>query len=160
MKHGEYYFFWDGPFSNWHPASFEYQGHRFANSEQAFMWRKAKYFNDHVIADKMLRETDPSKVKALGRKVTFYDDKAWSEVRYDIMVDVNLAKFSQNLELRDFLIAHSHLEIVEASPVDTIWGIGLTESAARKVTKDEWQGLNLLGIAMNEVADLLKTPVA
>ncbi len=147
-----YTFFWNGPFSNWYPAEFTYKGLNFLNSEQAFMWEKAMFFNDVVIADKILKTNYPDDAKALGRLVSGYDD-SWDDVRYKFMLDICIEKFSQNIILREELLSKSNF--VEASPYDCIWGIGMGQSEEGINDPNNWKGLNLLGKVLDEVKYLL-----
>ena len=68
----------------------------------------------------------------------------------------NLAKFSQNEHLRQALFATGNRSMVEASPSDTIWGIGLHENAARRQEPERWPGLNLLGQVLDRVREKLR----
>lgn len=150
----KYKFFWNGPFSNWHPANFTYKGIDFANSEQAFMWEKAMFFGDKETADEMLKTTNPGEVKRLGRIVSGYDDNAWANVRYKFMLDVCVQKFSQNEDLKSELLKNDNY--VEASPYDKIWGIGMMEGDNGIEDPKNWKGLNLLGKVLDEVKTLLR----
>lgn len=94
-------------------------------------------------------------MKKLGRKVRNYDDSIWKEKRYDVVVKGNIAKFSQNEKLRSFLLSTGSKILVEASPKDTIWGIGLEESSPDALSPRKWQGENLLGFALMEVRDII-----
>ena len=154
-------FFWSGWPSNWHPSIFtaKYEGkeYEFHNAEQYFMFVKAKTFGDDEIAERIINEgKDPKVAKALGREVKNYDDKVWNEKRYQVMVDANLYKYSQNEELKELLL-NPELEgkhFVEASPLDGIWGIKCGETEALD-DESNWNGLNLLGQALDEVRDKL-----
>ena len=148
-------FFWGSEFSNWYECEFDYKGHRFKNSEQAFMWEKAMYFNDTEIAEKILATPSPNQNKKLGRQVKGFNSDQWLLVCLDIMVAVNYAKFSQNSSLSDILSWTGTLTIVEASPYDTIWGIGLHWEDDRVLNESEWRGLNYLGKALMEVRNML-----
>jgi len=147
----KYTFFWKGPFSNWHPAEFTYKDHFFKNSEQAFMWEKAMTFEDHETANKILKTESPKDAKDLGRLVKGYNDKIWEEVRYDYMFDVCMQKFLQNDKLKEKLLSCQNF--VEASPYDTIWGIGMGENEPGIENPKNWKGLNLLGQVLDEVRD-------
>ncbi len=138
-------------FSQWYPSVFEVDGYTYQNAEQFMMAQKAKLFEDDEIFEKILKAENPKKVKALGRLVKNYNEEMWLERRFEIVVQGNLAKFSQNLDLKQFLLNTSDSVIVEASPVDKIWGIGLAtedENAERPLL---WNGLNLLGFALMDV---------
>lgn len=117
------------------------------------MWQKALIFGDTNIADMIIKTESPENAKFLGRKVANYDDVYWSTIRYQVMVNVLKHKFALP-KFAEILKEHAHLELVEASPYDTIWGIGLGEYDDRASDKNQWQGLNLLGKALNEVAQL------
>jgi ribA/ribD-fused uncharacterized protein len=155
-------FFWGEFPSNWHPARFvvERDGKEleFFNSEQYFMYEKAVMFGDEVTAMRILFEgKDPKKAKTLGRQVKNYDDKIWEKVRYQIMVYANMHKYLQNKELRELLLNKEFdgKKFVEASPFDGIWGIKCDEATALD-DESNWNGLNLLGKALDEVRSILK----
>ena len=159
--------FWGEWPSNWYPAEFdvevlingEKQTKHFFNSEQYFMYMKAIVFGDYDTAEKILKTKDPKKAKALGREVKNYDDKVWNEMRYKIMVDANKAKFGQNKELADLLTSEEFKGkgFVEASPVDGIWGIRMSEDDPLADDETNWRGTNLLGKALDETRDWLLT---
>lgn len=140
FKPGDLY----GEFSNWYLCDFSYKGQDFISSEQALMWRKAKMFGDENIAEKILQTTSQGQIKKLGRQVKNYDDKKWAEARYDIMVEILHEKFSQNKELEATLLSTVGMELYEASPYDSIWGIG-------SASTDCINGQNLLGKALMQV---------
>ncbi len=145
----KYKFFWGGPFSNWYPARLNYKGQSFENSEQAFMWEKANHFKDNETAAKVLITPNPRDNKALGRLVKNFSNTEWEKVRFDYMYEVCLAKFTQNENLKKELFANENF--VEASPVDTIWGIGMKEGQEGIEDPTNWKGLNLLGKVLEKV---------
>ena len=149
-------FFWGSEFSNWHHCEFTYKGHDFKNTEQAFMWEKAMYFNDQEIADEILITPSPSSNKGLGRAVKNFDPKTWLVDGYPIMVAVNLSKYFQNEDLKKILLRTGDKILVEASPYDTIWGIGLKESDNDVLDESKWKGKNLLGKALMDVRNHIK----
>lgn len=158
----KYIYFWGEWPSNWFPCFFNatYDGkeYKFYNSEQYFMFIKAMTFGDVEIANEIIaRGKNPKTAKALGRKVKNYDDKVWNEKRYQVMVDANMLKFSQSKMLTQLLF-NKELKgkhFCEASPLDTIWGIGVGEHEALD-DKSNWKGQNLLGKALDEVREKLK----
>ena len=80
----------------------------------------------------------------------------WVAARYQIVVEGNLCKFreSGNKGLRERLLGTGERMIVEASPLDRIWGVGFGEKRALSV-KQSW-GLNLLGRALMDVRRILR----
>lgn len=151
----KYVFFWGSELSNWYDCKFTHKGIPFKNSEQAFMWEKAKFFNDEETAHKILITPNPSENKALGRKVKGFDADIWSKVSYDIMFAVNFEKFNQNHDLKYILLSTDDKIIVEASPYDKIWGIGLYWDTDDCLDEANWDGLNLLGKALMDVREIL-----
>lgn len=137
--------------SQWFPVPFELEGHHYDNTEQYMMAQKAKLFEDHDIFSKILQTGNPKEIKALGRLVKNYSNEKWLKHRFDIVVQGNLAKFSQNEMLKHFLINTGDRVLVEASPVDKIWGIGVAEQDESSEKPLLWNGLNLLGFALMEV---------
>jgi ribA/ribD-fused uncharacterized protein len=115
------------------------------------MAAKARIFGDKDIEQQIMRTLDPRELKALGRKVSNYDEDTWVAKRNKVMFDGCLAKFSQNKELYEALLKTGSLHIVEASPSDAIWGIGLAQDDPRALDPAQWLGLNLLGNALMRV---------
>lgn len=151
------FFYTEWP-SNFCKTSFEWEAfgekHRFFCTEQAFMWAKAKFFKDDETAEKILaEEIDPMICKRLGREVKNYDDNAWDEVRYDMMLKPNIEKFRQDEILKKKIIdpKFDGLTFVEASPYDRIWGCGLSMSDPKILNEKNWTGRNLLGKVITEV---------
>lgn len=142
-------------FSQWFPASFTINDVTYPTAEHYMMAEKARLFNDIETLSKILNAKTPAQAKALGREVKSYDDQLWIENRFDIVVTANLAKFEQNTDLKTFLISTSNRILVEASPVDKIWGIGLAQDHPDAHQPMLWQGLNLLGFALMKVRDWL-----
>lgn len=158
----KYVFFWGDWPSNWFKCKFEaeHKGktYTFYNSEQYFMFIKAVTFGDEEIAKEIVAKgKDPKIAKALGRKVKNYDDNIWNEMRFNVMVDANMLKFSQNEDLKRLLLnkGFNGKNFVESSPYDQIWGIGVGESEALD-DQSNWNGLNLLGKVLDEVREKLK----
>jgi len=149
-------FFWGEEFSNWYDCEFMYKGHKFYNSEQAFMWEKAKFFNDEEIANKILNTSNPSIAKKLGRHVKNFNSETWLNPGYQFMVDVNVEKYTQNEDLKIKLQSSGTKMLVEASPFDTIWGIGLREDNDAVLNENNWKCLNLLGRALMDVRNIIK----
>jgi ribA/ribD-fused uncharacterized protein len=100
--------------------------------------------------------SNPWAAKQLGRRVRGFVEKQWIDARYSFVVRGNLAKFTQNPPLGEFLVKTARTVLVEASPVDRIWGIGLAADDERAVNPEQWRGLNLLGFALMEVRQKLQ----
>ncbi|KVP75120.1 NADAR family protein [Burkholderia ubonensis] len=144
-------------YSNWHPAKFVAEsGQAFDNSEQFMMWAKACIMGDLEMAAKMLTVSDPKTLKAMGRQVQNYQEALWVMYRRSVMVHGCYLKFCQNPAMKAQLLATGDRILVEASPDDVIWGIGLEESDPRCLDRQQWKGLNLLGEALMVVRALLR----
>ncbi|MEQ1512310.1 MAG: NADAR family protein [Lysobacteraceae bacterium] len=142
-------------FSQWYASAFVVDDARYATAEHWMMAEKARLFGDDAALAQVFAKDDPGAAKAAGRTVRGFDDALWVRHRFDIVVAGNLAKFSQHLPLRDFLLATGDQVLVEASPVDQVWGIGLAAGDPRAQDPMRWQGLNLLGFALMAVRDAL-----
>lgn len=138
-------------FSQWFEASFEVEGQRYPTAEHFMMAEKARVFGDFETRASILSARSPDEAKTLGRRVKGFDDATWDQARFDIVVRANEAKFSQNPGLQAFLLGTGDRVLVEASPVDPIWGIGLAANDERALQPHQWCGLNLLGFALMEV---------
>jgi len=150
-----FFFTEKSPFSQWYPCAFTVEGIAFTCAEQFMMHGKALLFGDHEIAKQVLAAAHPKQHKALGRKVTPFDDVLWKAKRVEIVKAGSRAKFTQNEELRALLLATKGTELVEASPYDRIWGIGLAATDPRAQDPNTWRGQNLLGKILTELRDEL-----
>lgn len=142
--------------SNWHESTFVINGITFNCAEQYMMYSKAMMFGDKYIADKVLKSVYPREQKALGRKVRNFDNAVWEEKRLYVLYQGCLAKFQQNEELKQKLLSTGGLHLAEASPYDTIWGIGLDEEHQDATNPQKWKGLNLLGVVLMRVRKTLQ----
>ncbi len=143
-------------FSQWFPFEFEENGIKYKTAEHYMMAGKAKLFNDHDALEQILIAETPNQAKSLGRKVKNFDPKIWNEHKYEIVKQGNLLKFSQNNKFKEFLLSTNDKILVEASPYDKIWGIGMLETDPRAESPLQWNGENLLGFALMEVRDELR----
>ena len=158
----KYIFFWGhraqkdgtvgkGCFSQWWPSPFELEGVQYASAEHYMMAEKARLFGDEASRLAILQAATPAAAKKLGAQASGFVEEIWCQHRFDIVVRGNLARFTQNAEIGEFLRNTGGRVLAEASPVDRIWGIGLAEDDPRCQHPDQWQGLNLLGFALMEV---------
>ncbi|CAN5396186.1 NADAR domain-containing protein [soil metagenome] len=141
--------------SQWFPAKFEIDGIEYKTAEHYMMAEKARLFNDPTTLNAILHCQTPAEAKQLGREVRNFDRKFWAPKCIDIVVKGNLAKFKQNDGFSDWLKATEPKVIVEASPSDKIWGIGMGESDPDSKNPGLWPGKNLLGFALMRVRESL-----
>jgi len=164
----KYVFFWghtpaaDGSvtkscFSQWWVAPFVIDGFTYLTAEHYMMAAKARLFGDSATLARILAAKHPKQAKELGRQVLGFDEATWVRERFALVVTGNEAKFRQHPPLRDFLLGTGERVLVEASPVDRIWGIGLAADDDDIERPEKWRGLNLLGFALMEVRDLLRS---
>lgn len=150
-------FFYGGIFSQWYQKWF--WSHLIAgdvsSAEEAMMLYKASFFDDnesfHAIR---MASGNPREQKRLGRLVKNYDEAKWAEERFKAVTEINYDKFSQNEDLKELLLLTASMEIVEASPVDLIWGIGMGLDNPNLLDRKLW-GQNLLGKAIVQARALI-----
>lgn len=137
----------DACFSNWYPSQFkDKNGQVFSDTEMWMMYHKALLFKDNHIAQQILKCTkNPKKAKALGRKVKNFDSVIWNANCERIVYEGLLLKFEQNADLKKHLLSTHDRLLVEASPFDKIWGIGISAEIAKSTPQKLWPGKNLLG---------------
>ena len=156
-----YVFFWRqtevpfGVFSQWSMQNFTVNEIVYSCTEQYMMAEKARLFRDTATEAEIMSATKPTDFKRLGRKVKNFDQKTWEINAFNIVVEANMAKFQQNPELLAILLATGNSILVEASPYDKIWGIGMKSNDKRATTPNQWLGDNLLGQALMKVRDRL-----
>ena len=139
------------PFSNFFKTRFTYDGLPFESSEQCFMYMKAKLFRDDAMASRIAAETAPAAAKALGRKVRGFQEAVWLGHRKRLMHVAVFSKFSQDHNLAMQLLLTGGKQLVEASPRDRIWGVGMAQSDPAIMDPKNWKGLNLLGQVLCDV---------
>jgi len=144
--------------SQWYPAPFVVEGVTYATAEHYMMAEKARLFGDEDVAHAILAAPHPSVAKDLGRKVRGFDGKVWERHRFEVVVRGNDAKFAQNAPLGEYLRQTGDSVLVEASPTDAVWGMGLAADDPRAKEPASWRGLNLLGFALMDVRARLTTP--
>lgn len=138
-------------FSNWFPAPFTIAGVTYPTTEHYMMAEKARLFGDDIVLAQVLSSRSPGRAKALGRRVRNFNERIWERYRFDIVVAGDQAKFSQNRAHGAFLARTGSKVLVEASPHDRIWGIGMGRDRELAENPSMWKGLNLLGFALMEV---------
>lgn len=151
------FYSWKSFMSNFHYASFDYQGLNFNSSEKFFMYYKALYFNDTETAKKILGEMAPGTCKYLGRQVKNFDNEEWNKVKENVMFNACLQKFKQNSSLARKLLETGDAVLAEASPKDTEWGIGIAIFDNRAYDPRHWKGKNLLGKTLMHIRELMRT---
>ncbi len=165
-------FFWEtaSPFSQWYPSKFTgsaymwdnefskqlikhgYPENRIFNStEQWMMYCKAMLFLDLETAERIISTTNPREIKNLGRQVTRFNEEVWYAFRWAIVYSGNKYKFTQNNDLKRTLFSTQGTTLVEASPYDKIWGIGLSKNDSKAQQRSTWEGKNLLGEILTEL---------
>ncbi|MEZ4472448.1 MAG: NADAR family protein [bacterium] len=142
--------------SQWWVSPFTVEGEEFATAEHWMMAGKARLFGDEACRERILAAPTPAEAKKLGRAARGFDGPTWEAHRFALVVDGNRHKFQQHPPLAAFLLATGTRVLVEASPVDAIWGIGLAADAADAQDPRRWRGLNLLGFALMEVRAALR----
>ncbi len=144
-----------GSLSQWWPAEFTVDGVTYATAEHWMMAGKARLFGDEAVLPQILRARTPAEAKKLGRLVKDFDEDRWAAARFELVVEGNTAKFGQNDALREYLLGTAQRVLVEASPLDRPWGIGLAADNERATDPEAWRGLNLLGFALMEARSRL-----
>lgn len=146
----------NGYLSNWYSVCFTVDGVTFSSMEQFMMYRKAVCFHDDNMAAQILDTEDVSKIKALGRKVSGYENDYWNGVRQIIVYEGLLSKFSQNEGLKKRLKGTGNDLLAECAVMDRIWGIGLSMKDPDRLDRTRCKGQNLLGYALMMVRDRLR----
>lgn len=143
-------------FSQWWPSRFVVDGVEYATAEHWMMASKARLFGDPEAERAALTAANPALAKKAGRLVRGFDEAVWGRERYGIVLAGSLHKFGQDEALRAYLLGTGNRVLVEASPLDRIWGIGLAADAPEADDPARWRGLNLLGFALTEARERLR----
>lgn len=151
-------YFYGGVLSQWYPCQFKIdrRTYTFNCAEQFMMWNKAALFKDSKMMWAIIESTSPREQKALGRQVKDFNLERWQKVARNIVVAGNFAKFSQNTELKDYLLNTGEKILVEASPTDIVWGVGLAKDNPLILDSKNWLGQNWLGECLTIVRDIIR----
>ena len=125
-------------------------------AEQFMMASKVRLVCDDTALSATLASNDPREQKRLGRRVRHFDHELWQSHCENIVLQGNLAKFSQNNEMRLALLKIGDRRLAEATSHDNLWGIGLSACDPRASSPDSWYGKNLLGQALKNALEILR----
>ena len=145
----------DACFSQWWPCEFVVDGRAYTSAEQFMMASKALLFEDAGAFEAIMATSDPARIKSLGRTVRRFDEARWTAARFDIVTRGSVAKFGQDARLGEHLARTGDDVLVEASPLDRVWGIGLAKDSPEARDPRAWRGLNLLGFALGRARAIL-----
>lgn len=147
----QFTFFYGGHASQWAASRFTVDGVEYNCAEQYMMAQKAILFGDNS-ALQIIMDTDNPKIqKAAGRTVRNFDQSAWETNAKLFVYRANFAKFTQNKDFLEWLLITDGTTLVEASPWDKIWGIGMDANDPRALDRTTWQGTNWLGEIVTQV---------
>ncbi|MFJ5999243.1 NADAR family protein [Streptomyces sp. NPDC092370] len=142
--------------SQWWPAPFTVDGVAYATAEHWMMAAKARLFEDAAAERAVLAAAHPAEAKKAGRLVRGFDEATWRRERFGIVVEGSVHKFGAHPELQGYLLGTGDRVLVEASPVDRVWGIGLAADDEAATDPQRWRGPNLLGFALMEARERLR----
>lgn len=158
----DFLFFWEHTgtgkacLSQWYPSPFMIGGVYYNCAEQYMMAEKARIFGDEKACQEIMAAYNPMDMKKLGRHARNFNSYVWDANCSDVIKRANLAKFSQNPKLKEFLLSTGDKVLVEASPNDIIWGIGMSADNPDAITPSRWTGENRLGFVLMEVREVLR----
>lgn len=155
MTDEKFTFFWHGVFSQWYASKFIINDIEYNRAEQYMMAQKAIMFGDDEMLEKIMGTNDPKTQKTCGRNVKDFDPNKWNQYAKAIVHDGNMAKFTQNPKFLEDLIATEGTTLVEASPYDKIWGIGMGVDNPKSQNRETWKGLNWLGEVLTGVREII-----
>lgn len=141
--------------SQWFQRGFIANGIEYLTAEHFLMAQKALLFQDNIAYQRILSAQHPGEVKKIGREVIGFKQAVWDQHKFDIAVTGNHHKFTQNEDLKAYLVKTQNKVLVEASPVDLVWGVGLAKDDLRILDPNQWLGENLLGFALMQVRTLI-----
>ena len=148
---------WQPPsvFSQWTISPFTVDLVDYTCAEQYMMASNARLFGDDSALSAILATDDPREQKRIGRQVRHFDQELWQQQCENIVFHGNLTKILQNKDMRRALLHTSRRSLVEASPHDNLWGIGLRACDHHASSTDTWRGFNLPGQILEHVRETL-----
>jgi len=152
----QFTFFYGGWASQWAAGKFTIDGVEYNCAEQYMMAQKAILFNDPDALQIIMGTDNPKVQKATGRTVRGFNKELWEQNAKLYVYRANFAKFTQIPEALKWLMGTAGTTLVEASPWDKIWGIGLGAGDPLAKDRSTWQGTNWLG----EIVTLVRDDIA
>ncbi|OZC07271.1 hypothetical protein X798_05750 [Onchocerca flexuosa] len=159
------------PFSNFHPCRFtifedvgngKSEERWYYSTEQYYMYHKALSAGDSEIAEQIANEYDARKIKMMSHNIKNFKHEVlfllkirWNKISSDVMRRGNFAKYTQNPLLRRKLFYTYGSTLVECSPTDLEWGIGLDINEPDALSPSKWRGKNKLGQILTEIREEL-----
>ena len=151
------YFSKYSPLSNFYPTTFKAEDKVFKSAEQYFVYKKAVHFDDKDTAQMVLQTNEPERIKQIGKSVQGFQKSEWHRVATEYLYQAMLSKFTQNEALRGFLLSTTGNILIEASPSDKFWGIGLSLKDPNLFDQTKWRGTNMAGKTLERVRHALQT---
>ncbi len=133
------------------------RGKKYDNNEQWMMAAKAWLMNDLATLIEIHKIHDPKAIKALGRKVKPFNEALWQKACEAVVTAGAVAKFSATERMRKEILDTGELILVEGSPVDRIWGVGISWRSPEIEDPKNWRGKNLLGKCLMEARKVIQT---
>ena len=143
-------------FSNFYNCPIQMSARTYRTAEHCYQSWKAAYFDDRVRWQMILVEPQPSKVKHIARTIKNFDRGVWQLVAPQIMENVVMMKFKQNLKARQKLLGTGNAILVEATEFDCFWGSGLNILDDSHADVTQWRGTNVLGKILMTVREHLR----
>jgi len=142
--------------SNWYQCKFidPHDAQSYLTTEQYMMAKKAQLFKDDDSYMSIMNTSSPYEAKMLGRKVKNFNQDIWNKNAKNIVICGCYIKFTESEILKTFLLSTGDRTLVEASPNDKIWGIGISLLEAK--SGKPWNGTNWLGECLMKVRELIK----
>lgn len=145
------------PCSNFHPSKFTLDGIEYEHNEQYYQHQKSIVNGDTKRASAVLKASDPYDCYKIGSEVVV-KDREWENKSLEIMERGCLAKFTQNKDLAKFLLSTGNTVLLEASPVDKFFGIGMSLNNPELFQPEKWPdgATNWLGKILSKTRAALK----
>ncbi len=169
-----------GYMANDWPVDINWKGVKYFTVDQALAAEKARYFGRPADVTEVMKTRSATTMRSISRKmgeapepqipgqpapaetdgekaVRAKKNTEWENVRYQILVSILTAKFRQHEMLGKLLGETGDAILARADHRDIEDGIGLAITDPRNAIQSKWRGKNLLGKALMEVRELLRT---
>ena len=116
------------------------------------------FINDDITATRIMsaKTAHESFKISLTIKDKVESSKWYTGEAKESMYQTCILKFSQNLPLKQFLLNTNNTKMVEASPSNKRWGVGLSLKNPAIFDPQHWDGTNWMGEVLDRVKAALK----